>query len=120
MLGAPSPRCENRTARGGAWGTEPFVVRREPWSVVTQAGGGLRAARPHRRGVNHQPREARGMGDPGRFSAHSLHPLQPRARGLVRAIPLTEEPLAPFGPGGPCGEGQGISGVGPFPPGPRL
>ena len=25
-------------------------------------------------------------------------------------MPLTEEPLAPFGPGGPCGERQGISG----------
>ena len=86
--------------------------------MVTQAGGGCRVVQPHRRGVNHQPREARGMRDPGSFSAHSLHLLQPRAQGLVREMPLTEEPLAPFGPGGPCGEGQGVSGVGPFPPGP--
>lgn len=53
VLGAPSPRCENRTAQGGAWGTEPFIARREPWSVVTQAGGERRVARPHRRDVNH-------------------------------------------------------------------
>lgn len=30
-------------------------------------------------------------------------------RGPTRCVPLTEEPLAPFGPGGPCGErGQSV------------
>lgn len=112
----PAPDVRTGQSEGEPGGQSPSLCTgsRGLW------WGGCRVAWPHRRGVNRQPREARGMGDPRRFSAHSLHLLQPRAQGLVREMPLTEEPLAPFGPGGPCGEGQGISGVGPFLPGPPL
>ena len=113
----PAAGVRTRHPRGSLGG------RALPWAqgaMVCGDSGWRRAqARPAPEEGRQPPaRRGKGDGDPGRFSAHSLYPLQLRAQGLVRAMPLTEEPLAPFGPGGPCGERQGVSGGRPLPPGP--
>lgn len=84
------------------------------WSV-TQAEAGAGQAGP--RGGARPPASRGRTGTGG--SQPTAVPLQPWAQGPVRVMPLTEEPLAPFGTRGPCGEGQGVSWGGPFPPGPR-
>lgn len=45
-----------------------------------------------------------GRGIPGWFSSKGMHIPPPDGMGRSGATPLTEDPLAPFGPGGPCGE----------------
>ena len=110
-----SPR---RELRGQSPSWEAAATAQMPRSETTRAGDMLKTVQQDRSSLSEQtgPPWVRGKGGgQGGFQPRG-HIPPPQRRGLILGCtPLTEEPLAPFGPGGPCGEGaEHQQAAGPF------